>query len=78
MSKKDYIAIADALKSPVSIAHDGNKNEPLDIGYAAAVEHITSALAKVFAADNAAFNAGRWFDYLHGLCGPNGGAIKKG
>lgn len=76
MSKKDYIAIADALRPFAAIAAAADTNEPLDLGYQRATEQILGALAKAFACDNSRFDAGRWFDYLNGLRGPNGGAVK--
>lgn len=61
MTKKDFIALADLIK---------------------ARPHCFSGLAIVSLADfckdqNQLFNRDRWYDYIGGKCGPNGGKIKK-
>ena len=79
MSKKDYIAIADALRNKLANEHAFESDEQNDAAHwrNQGLLDAAEALACVFAADNGAFNRDRWFDYLRGECGPNGGAIKK-
>ncbi len=76
MSKKDFIEIADAIK-------EHNRLDRLQYG-SADVDNDTfsdtqiQTLAAVFKRINPAFMVGRWFDYVAGECGPNGGEVKKG
>lgn len=61
MSKKHFIALADAIR-------DYEKwNEP----------HFTTQqidmLARFCKQQNSQFNRERWIDYIAGKCGPNGG-----
>lgn len=60
MSKKDFIALADAIR-PVK---ETLSNE------------VTEALLSFMHGQNPLFMEDRWIDYLRGKCGPNGGTIK--
>lgn len=61
MSKKHFIALADAIKwSNVAFTD----------------EHLI-VLARFCAAQNGNFNRERWFSYIRGECGPNGGCVKN-
>jgi len=85
MSKKDYIAIADALKPLVQNAQRTLENLSVSSGTefdhanatVSAFEEAAEAIANVFAADSPAFKRDRWFSYLRGECGPNGGTVKS-
>lgn len=71
MTKKDYIAIADALRDillhgPIAVHETGKPTRTIQ-------GDITNALCSVFRADNPAFKENRWRDYLAGKCGKNGG-----
>jgi hypothetical protein len=69
MSKKDFIALADAIRE---------HNEQVHCGHSASVfdgEHI-STLADFCATMNPLFKRDRWLDYIAGNCGPNGGSVK--
>jgi hypothetical protein len=57
MSKKHFIALADAIK---------NSRVPFS------GSHI-EVLAQFCHEQNRKFNTERWIDYIAGLCGPNGG-----
>ena len=61
MSKKDFIALADALR-PV-------------MARALAREHLLRALCGFMRAQNPRFMEARWMDYLYGKRGPNGGLV---
>lgn len=61
MSKKDFIALADAL-APLGNRIDGD---------------IQNALCEFMRQQNSNFKEDRWRDYLAGNCGPSGGRIKK-
>ena len=86
MTKKDYVAIADALAPAYRQAEEaaqqtdtGGLGELIARadGRFAGLSEAVETLANVFANDNGKFNRSRWFNYLRGECGPNGGAIKK-
>lgn len=59
MTKKHFIALADAIK---------DKNVPIP---------ILEALADFCQQQNPRFNRNRWYGYIRGSNGPNGGAIKN-
>jgi hypothetical protein len=65
MTKKDFIALADAIS-----AHN-HKGTALSQPFAPSQ---IATLIKFCHSMNPNFSAGRWLDYLHGKCGPNGGA----
>lgn len=69
MSKKDFIALADALR-----AEKPGKN--WDANKMVQWELDVQAVAKVCKASNSAFKEERWLGYIKGDNGPNGGAIK--
>jgi len=64
MSKKDFIALADAIR---------NVNEYSDVQH-----HFNGTQLDVLAdfckSQNSNFMRDRWLDYIAGKCGPNGGA----
>jgi hypothetical protein len=64
MSKKQFIALADAIR----IANDRNPGTFSELSIL--------ALAAFCKTMNPAFMVNRWLDYVAGRCGPNGGAIK--
>jgi len=61
MSKRHFIELADMIREN----REHFNQEAID------------ALAKWLKGQNPAFMPGRWFDYIDGKCGPNGGAIKS-
>lgn len=61
MSKKDFIALADALR-PLGNRIDGD---------------IKNALCRFMRSQNQNFKEDRWLNYLAGECGPSGGRIKE-
>lgn len=69
MSKKDFIALADALR-PVMEQYPENPSNPVP-------EMILVALCGYMRRQNPNFMEQRWRDYLAGICGPSGGAIKQ-
>lgn len=71
MSKKDFIALADALR-----AHDPATLTISDEARAGAIEQrngMLDAIVRFCRSQNPAFKEDRWRDYLAGKCGPNGG-----
>lgn len=68
MSKKDFIALADALR--------GSKPPAADPARVYRWEIDVQEIAVVLGRDNPRFNRARWLDYVNGPCGPNGGAKK--
>ena len=58
MTKKDFIALADALRT---LGPDDHNQVTLD------------TIADFCAAQNPQFKRARWLDYVAGKCGPNGG-----
>jgi hypothetical protein len=66
MSKKDFIALADAIRQ--HNRYPGNS--------VAFDEHQLATLAEFCKSQNPAFKRDRWLDYIAGRCGPNGGTVK--
>ncbi len=69
MSKKDFIALADAIREANSHGHDTNGHYffgPLQI----------ALLCDFCQSQNSRFNRERWLSYIAGECGPNGGKVK--
>ena len=64
MSKKDFIALADAIRE-----HNRVENQ---FGGAFDEKHLAT-LADVLGQSNPRFMRDRWLDYIAGECGPNGG-----
>lgn len=63
MTKKDFISLADVIRW---LDHMGSGLTTEQLG----------TLADWCAQQNPAFKRRRWLDYIDGLCGPNGGALK--
>lgn len=73
MTKKHFIALADHIKER------NNKLIPGGFGITAIApfdEDAIEALADFCQAQNPQFNRERWFGYIRGTCGKNGGAVK--
>lgn len=70
MSKKDFIALADAIRehNRVHTIHGCHLDQQ-----AFSAEAIET-LADFCKAQNSNFKRDRWLDYIAGNCGPNGGA----
>lgn len=80
MTKKHFIALADVVRS---LQPTPNEHASIGVYYPAGEPYMTAldawqttqhALAAFCAAQNPAFDRGRWLDYVAGKCGPNGGA----
>ena len=69
MSKKDFIALADAIRSNNQTAEQCSLYAP----FSATQLNILAAFC---AQQNSRFNRERWLDYIAGKCGKNGGAVK--
>ena len=69
MTKKHFIALADALK-----AYRKNPNK----GYNSdsSVSELAEMLADFCQSQNPQFNRERWLSYIAGTCGKNGGKVK--
>lgn len=75
MSKRDFIALADAIRD------HGTEIDPhsfVRITDTPLTKDQIDMLADFCARQNPMFNRSRWLDYIAGKCGPNGGAVKKG
>ncbi len=72
MSKQDFIALADALKLSRPNPSAGLRNVLVEQWHA-----DVNAIASVCIASNPNFKRDRWFDYINGECGPNGGKVAK-
>ncbi len=71
MSKKDFIALADAIRDHNSAASRGFAS------YTAFDPVQLDTLAKLCAAQNPNFKRERWLSYIAGNCGKNGGKVKE-
>lgn len=67
MSKKHFIALADALK----VIRPSADNIDRVVQW----EKTVTAIADVCESENHAFNRVRWVNYILGKCGPNGGRV---
>lgn len=65
MTKKDFIALADAIRNHGYVDATAKFNWPQ-----------LRTLAEFCQSRNPQFNRQRWLAYIAGECGPNGGAIK--
>jgi hypothetical protein len=73
MSKKHFIALADAIRAynlEACTPHGGCVS-PLKFGHTQLL-----AIADFCASQNPRFNRERWLAYIAGTCGPNGGKVK--
>jgi hypothetical protein len=66
MSKKDFIALADAIR----------EHNRIYIGSEFSAGQLYT-LADFCQSQNSNFKRDRWLGYIVGECGPNGGAIKS-
>jgi len=71
MTKKDFIALADALRETLIQATDENGSDLVNR------EDVIDDLVDFCKQQNPNFMENRWRDYLAGNCGKNGGAIRK-
>lgn len=80
MTKENFIALADALKTRNPVYNRGVGDSLYTEGYEAGrVSHhseIVDLLADFCRSQNPQFNRERWLAYIAGECGPNGGTIK--
>lgn len=77
MSKKDFIALVDALRRTEPTVMDALTQGDVMTRHSQWVT-IVRAIADVCAATNPQFKRDRWMDYINGECGPNGGKPKGG
>lgn len=72
MTKKHFIALADAIRN-----HNSAANHPLNSGrFTEFTPNQIRALANFCHSQNSNFNTERWHGYIAGTNGKNGGAIK--
>lgn len=71
MSKKHFIALADAIKAYQDLPNQGL---PLMNVF---TDNQIRMLADFCKSQNSQFNRERWLAYIAGECGPNGGTIRK-
>lgn len=69
MSKQDFIALADALRGQRPFPDGCREHDQW--------EHDCKAISGVCKRANSAFKEDRWFAYIAGECGPNGGTVKE-
>ena len=73
MSKKDFIALADAIREHNRVEYNiraNNGGGSCDNFSPAQIDVI----ARFCSSQNPRFMRDRWLDYIAGKCGPNGGA----
>lgn len=69
MSKKDFIALADQIRSENAVAARIGAQPTFS-------REAITVLADFCKSQNYNFMRGRWLDYIDGKCGKNGGAVK--
>lgn len=74
MSKKDFIALAEAITEHNRIA-ERTKTAGVYQTAPFTNEHLDT-LVRFCRSQNGNFMQGRWLDYIAGKCGKNGGTIK--
>jgi hypothetical protein len=70
MTKKHFIALADVLRML----------KPAEVKYSRAFaqwKDTVQAIAEFCKLQNPNFNCDRWFAYIAGECGPNGGKVGR-
>lgn len=78
MSKKDFIALADAIREFNRTAFWGTDKNGVHGTMNAPIQGDTlKMLADFCKSQNSAFMCERWLDYIAGKCGKNGGAVKE-
>jgi hypothetical protein len=70
MTKKDFIALADEIRSFNECSDPDGITATIPFS-----EFQIGALANVCEGQNPAFNRSRWLDYIAGKCGKNGGKV---
>ena len=70
MTKKHFIALADAIREHNRVAY---KEQPIDHFS----DELLNTLADFCQSTNPNFNRERWLAYIAGECGPNGGKSGK-
>jgi len=68
MSKKDFIALADAIKQ--------HNDDTQSLKPVFSKDHLET-LVRFCRSQNSSFMERRWLDYIAGDCGPNGGENKR-
>ena len=69
MSKKDFIALANAIRDYQEAKYRNGESETK-------APFLLDVLADFCATQNPNFKRQRWLDYVAGRCGPSGGKIK--
>ena len=70
MTKRDFIALADAL-----IRYRDDDSGAFGYNSRSAVEEVSKVLADFCQSRSERFNGPRWFGYIRGENGPNGGRV---
>ncbi len=72
MSKKDFIALANAIREHNRYQQTFSSKDRLQLF----TEDQISILADFCQSQNSNFNRERWLSYIAGECGPSGGKVK--
>lgn len=75
MSKKDFIALADAIVTHNQAVDDMTMKYGSSADTKFTQDQLET-LAQFCRNDNYRFMTDRWFSYIKGECGPNGGRVK--
>ena len=75
MTKKHFIALADELKDLEPQGKDYSNGDEFRGAYNT-WKQCCYAIAGFCRSQNSNFNRERWFSYIAGECGPNGGKVK--
>lgn len=77
MSKQDFIALADTLRSQREAIEGSRRGEEFKAGRLEEWTRTVAALAEFCYGQNPAFMRARWLGYINGDCGKSGGRIRK-
>ena len=69
MTKKHFIALADAIKEHNRLSQRGFNS------YVMFTDDQIEVLSRFCGQQSSNFKAERWVRYIHGLCGKNGGEV---
>lgn len=75
MTQKHFIALADMMKKVEERRKEAGPTALINTCGSAMYDVILHELAVFCEEQNPTFNSKLWYDYIAGICGPNGGKV---